>query len=192
MALPEAVAYHRDGMGARCLILFGQEPAAQCGPHSEQGEVVAGDHGAVHSRAAISAAHVDNRRALSCKPGERVVVVPIELVARIGNLSTQDSVPGLPQPYEPVRLLDGEGSKQYRVDQTEHGRAGAHPDGKAADRDGREAGVLGQHADAVPEIVQQRVDHRSPPVGTAVGRWPRAHADEPRAGSVPPQQKGDA
>jgi hypothetical protein len=52
-------------------------------------------------------------------------------------------------------VLHRERPQKHGIGQAEHGRVGANPDGERKNGDEREAGVGGQHPDAVANIVPE-------------------------------------
>ena len=67
---------------------------------------------------------------------------------------------GFEDPYQLVRGAVGQWPQQYRADDAVHRGTGADADRQRGDGDRRVRRVLSQRADAVPEVLQRRVDER--------------------------------
>jgi len=81
--------------------------------------------------------------------------VPIEVHFRTAALLC-------PHDNEPLRFGIGQWPKQDCVDQAEHSRVGANPDGNGRHGDSREHGRLAQHAHAVASVLQKKPRLQTP------------------------------
>ena len=66
--------------------------------------------------------------------------------------------------YQLLRIPHGQQPQQHRIDQAENG--GVRPDAerKRENRNGCKARIPGQHTQAVTKVLNDRLDHRQPPL----------------------------
>src|SRR6476661_1310409 len=74
--------------------------------------------------------------------------------------------------------------QEHRINDAENSRVGTDTESKREYRDGREAGILPQHAESVTRVLQERLDHRQAPQ-FAVGIFELGEASQPDASGAP-------
>ena len=136
-------------------VVCGVEVTARHGVDSEDAEEVGRDHLAAEVLGLPSSGHVG---VLPAERGQALeaaaVLLPVDEV-RIGDRHAREVRRRLAEPHQAVGIAVGQRLEENAVDDAEDGGVGADPERQRDHRDGREARVPGQHAQAVPNVLEQ-------------------------------------
>ena len=140
------------------LVVLRQKRAAQFGRGSQQIEHVGGDRCALQVRGLCGAGERKAGVNVRSHILENVILrAPVGEI-RIGNRATHgvDSRIRGGHTHQLARVTEGQWTQKLRVNHRENRGVRAYTQSQSKNRDGREAGILRQHANAIANVLQQR------------------------------------
>ena len=152
-SLPESVAEHDDRHGL--VVFFRQERTAHRGLSAEDREIVAAHHlhGNLLGLGAGAPVHLGEGEARHLR--EHLVLVAQILVVEVRERQIAGiALVGHEDRGQPIRFVHGNRLEQRRVHEAEDRGVGADAERQREHGDGREARALGQHAQAVAQILK--------------------------------------
>ena len=188
VALPVFVAQNQHG-GRVHPVVGGNEGAAQQRLHAQHIEEIGGDYRGLHALGGGFPHQQEVHRVMLHDAAQGVVAVAVilDFLHREGDIVDVRLVELLMQHHQLPAVAIRQRAQEHAVHHAENGRVGADAESQGENRHAGKARVLHQHANAVADVLHQRL-HRAPGAGVAailLQRLDAAHAEHGMAARFP-------